>query len=169
MESLKQWVPSDVCLSCDGCCRFKEADSPWRPKLSAEDKTKGLAEKIFSPEKVDAGGALVTVPCHGMHVCTFFKVDDNSCKIYRNRPFECELYPFILSRHDGRPAVYVHLNCPHVQQNRPGSRFDTHVEYLKGYFHDDSVLNFLKRNSSLISDYTQFQNELEYLFTLAIL
>ena len=36
--SLKQFVPSEVCLKCNGCCRYKQADSVWRPKLGQKDQ-----------------------------------------------------------------------------------------------------------------------------------
>ena len=48
-SDLPQFVPQSVCLSCDGCCRFKEEQSSWRPKAVGDEKVQGgLAEEIFS-------------------------------------------------------------------------------------------------------------------------
>ena len=36
-SNLNQFVPSEVCLHCDRCCRFKEENSAWRPKMAKEE------------------------------------------------------------------------------------------------------------------------------------
>ncbi|MCI0405004.1 MAG: phosphoribosylanthranilate isomerase [candidate division Zixibacteria bacterium] len=43
-EELKQFVPQEVCLACDGCCRFKEDSSEWRPKVAKTELDALLAE-----------------------------------------------------------------------------------------------------------------------------
>lgn len=170
LQGMKQFVPSGVCLSCDGCCRFKEQDSRWRPKIAAEEKEAvslpGLAGKIFAAHVVGQDGHIAAVPCHGLFVCHFFDPKDNTCGIYHARPFECQLYPFLLSREEGRPAVFAHLNCPYVQKNWGTALYKEHVAWLKIFFQRAEVRNFIKRNPGLIADYSPYRQELGYVFTV---
>ncbi len=169
-SNLNQFVPSEVCLQCDGCCRFKEENSAWRPKMANEEITQlrktGLADLILSKETFSKEGAIKTVSCRGEHLCSFFNPQDHTCRIYHARPFECELYPFLLTSKDGRMAVYVHRMCPFIQQKRATRDFDDYVAYLKQFFQEPEVFAFLKINPDLAGDYSPYQEELEYLFTL---
>ena len=173
-NNLNQFVPSKVCLKCDGCCRFKEENSAWRPRMAKEeilrfaqnDEKMSLADLILSKETFSKEGSIKTVTCHGEHLCSFFNPQDYTCRIYHSRPFECELYPFVLTRKEGRMAVYSHLMCPFIQEKRATQDFDDYVVYLKKFFQEQEALAFLKRNPTLAGDYSPYQEELEYLFTL---
>ncbi len=154
IKDLKQFVPSSVCLKCEGCCRFQAADSPWRPKW---DKR----------EFVDDKDHVTTIRDCGDHFCRFFNKGEGTCRTYHDRPFECELYPFLLSRHVDGIKVYVHLACPYVQDHQGGTEVGEYVEYLKEFFQQPSTLDFLKRNDRLIHDYAPFEAEIQYLFTIA--
>ena len=174
INSLPQFVPQKVCLSCDGCCRFKEEESRWRPKLAIEEKELfkeqkiGLAQKIFSRDPVDSQGYLKTVSCSGGYHCTFFNLEKNTCRIYNHRPFECQLYPYILSRKEQKAAIFVHLNCPYVQEKIGSDEFKNYVLKLEQCLLDPEALAFLRGNPQLVGDYAEFQNELEFLFFLKI-
>jgi Fe-S-cluster containining protein len=169
-EKLKQFVPSDVCLKCDGCCRFKESDSHWRPKIAKEEaaaaKTLGLADQIFSQDVIAPDSYIRTKPGCGEHFCSFFNAQDHTCAIYKARPFECELYPFVISRDPNGTGLYVHLNCPHVEANY--RRDSDYVRYLKDYLARPDVREYLRRNKALLHDYSNYKDELEFLFPLEI-
>ena len=169
-SNLNQFVPSEVCLQCDGCCRFKEENSSWQPKMAKEEiaqlRKTGLADLILSKEIFSKDGVIKTVSCHGEHLCSFFTPTDHTCRIYSGRPFECRLYPFVLTRKNRRTVISVHLMCPFVQQKRSTREFDDYVTYLKKFFQEKEVLDFLKRNPELAGDYSDYQTELEYLFDL---
>ena len=155
---LKQFVPSSVCLKCEGCCRFNLSDSPWRPKA-------GQLERI---EKTDNQGYLTTKANEGKHQCVYFESKDNSCQIYANRPFECALYPFILSKTTNAVEVYVHLACPYVQEKELVREFDDYVTYLKETLNNQEFLEFINKNSRMLHDYSSFIRELKYLFDLKL-
>ena len=169
-ELLKQFVPSEVCLQCDGCCRFKESNSSWRPGMMTEEinqaQKKGLANEILAKEILSEDGRIKTVSCGSEYLCSFFHPEDHTCGIYQARPFECQLYPFVLTRDTDGAGVYVHLNCPFVQQQHDSGNFTRYVKYLKGFFTHQEVLDFLKRNPSLIGDYAGYREELEFMFRL---
>jgi len=168
--NVEQFVPSAVCLSCDGCCRFKEEDSAWRPKITQDEiKRKGkpdLLSEIYSKDKIDTTGHIKTVCRAGHHFCSFFTPEDNTCSVYGARPFECELYPFVLTKREGKTVVTVHHHCPFVQIKRKSTEFDNYVEYLKEFFKKKDVLEFIRMNPILAGDYPDYTEELEYLFTV---
>ena len=173
--SLKQFVPCEVCLKCDGCCRYKEADSIWRPKLGMKDQ-ESLADLITGNMVVDGQGYIKSIQKCGGHFCQFLNGVDNTCGIYARRPFECSLYPFILSRTSDAIKVYAHLSCPYVQDHLPlavlipdirrSSDFVDYVAYLKEFFSRAQTKEFLSRNKGMFHDYSPYAPELLYLFDL---
>ncbi|MBI4309404.1 MAG: YkgJ family cysteine cluster protein [Candidatus Omnitrophica bacterium] len=152
---LKQFVPSQVCLKCEGCCRFQAADSIWRPKWDKKEFT-------------DDNDYVTTIVDCGRHLCRFFNKSDSTCRVYADRPFECVLYPFLLSRHVEGIKAYVHLACPYVQDHHSSAAFNEYVEYLRAFFTQPRTLDFLRGNSRLIHDYAPVENELRYLFTFVL-
>ena len=166
--SLKQFVPSEVCLKCKGCCRYKEADSAWRPKLGKDDQA-SLADLITLGNVLDDQAYVKTIQTCGEHFCQFLKGDDNTCGIYAKRPFECSLYPFILSKTPDLVRVYVHLSCPYVQDHLSRAHYVAHVEYLKEFFRQEEVRAFLSRNKEMFHDYSAYALELLYLFDITFL
>ena len=166
--SLRQFVPSEVCLKCKGCCRYKEVDSAWRPKLGADDE-KGLADLITAGGVLDAQSYIKTIQTCGEHFCQFLNGGDNTCRIYAKRPFECSLYPFILSKTPYAVRVYVHLACPYVQDYLSRPYYDAYVTYLKEFFRREDVRLFLSQNKGMFHDYTSYAPELLHLFDLSFL
>mgnify|MGYP000905599499 CR=1 FL=1 len=166
IESLPQFVPQQTCLSCDGCCRFKEADSCWRPYVAPEEaRSKGrLAEALA--KKIDENNHIKTAEEKGCFHCAFFHPADHVCHVYAIRPFECRLYPFLLTKEKNLPAVSVHLSCPYVQEHEHDGSFKRYVRALKEYFRQGNVLKFVLRNPSLAKRYPQHENEIKHLFTL---
>jgi Fe-S-cluster containining protein len=165
---MKPFVPSDVCLKCDGCCRYKVPDSVWRPKLGEAEK-QGLAALITGGDSLDDQGYIQTIQNCGRHFCKFLNQSDNTCGIYAGRPFECLLYPFVLSQTSHDIKVYVHLSCPYVQDHLPRRDFEAYVSYLKGFFRQEDVRAFLLRNKGMFHDYSHYAPELLHLFDLSFL
>ncbi len=98
--------------------------------------------------------------------CTFFDIENNKCKIYQQRPFDCRLYPFLLIKKDDAYFVGVHLNCPFIEKTRRQQMFQDHVEKLKEFFIQPDVLEYFKRNKFLAGEFTEYQNEIDCLFKL---
>jgi Fe-S-cluster containining protein len=169
MTDIPQFVPQHVCLTCDGCCRFKEQDSPWRPKVAPEEVPtrgrSGLIEKIFSKE-LDADGFIRTVSCSGQIQCAFFQPGQNTCRVYTDRPFECRLYPFLLMRLAGEVIIGVHLSCPHVQEQWGNEHYKDYVGRLRQYFKEKDALDFIRRNPLLVRDYSMYEREIARVFSL---
>lgn len=169
-SELKQFVPSEVCLACEGCCRFLDANSCWRPKISDKEKSAALIPGkkavVFPASVVEEDQALQTIPWKGKHICYFFNPNHNTCGIYSHRPFECRLYPFVVTGSKGRTAVSVHLACPNIQERRNSLEFDSYVSYLKTYFVQKSVTRFMRTYGLLNHTYAGHELEFEELFLL---
>jgi uncharacterized protein len=155
---LKQFVPSTVCLKCEGCCRFLLSDSPWRPKTGQQEAVEGI----------DQEGYIKTASKDGHHQCGYFNKIDSTCSIYSQRPFECSLYPFVVSGEGRQVKVYMHLACPYVQEKEVSEELQNYIAYLKEYFAQASTRMFLKNNSRLLHDYRAFAPELKFLFTIEV-
>ena len=154
---LQQFVPSEVCLQCEGCCRFPSADSPWRPKVGSQEP---LADQV------DTSGHLPTKFVGECYHCKYFKAADSTCQAYGHRPFECELYPFILSLEQNQARVYMHLACPYIQMQQDKPALQEYITYLKGFLSTDHFHTFLAANRRLLHDYSAFHQELMFLFDL---
>jgi len=120
---IKQFVPSSVCLQCSGCCRFSQPGSIWNPQLlDQEAKALGLKNKKiplkFSQTK-------------NIFFCTYFKPQDHHCAVYKQRPSECQLYPFLINRKAGKTYLAVDLNCPYVNKELDSPAFGKYAAYLK--------------------------------------
>lgn len=150
---LKQFVPSSVCLQCEGCCRYESADSLWRPKW---DKREFLDDNDY----------ITTIQECGKHLCRFLNTKDNTCRVYAERPFECALYPFVLSLNKGKVEVHLHLACPYVQDNQDTGAIEGYIDHLKQFFQGPECIAFLKRQRHLIHDYAPVALELKYVFTI---
>ncbi len=150
---IKQFVPSHVCLKCEGCCRYDLSDSMWRPKWDKK-------------EFVDDNDYVTTIQDCGKHLCRFLDKADNTCKAYTDRPFECALYPFVLSSSGDAIQVYVHLACPYIQDHQTDPALQGYMDYLKQFFNEPQTLDFLKRQRHLIHDYSPAMMELQYVFTI---
>ena len=169
---MNQFVLSKACLACDGCCRFIEEKSLWRPKITLEEKEQiaGLdsIDKVFPEGTVDESGRIKTVPCVYSYVCAFFNVEDHACGIYNRRPFECQLYPFLLVKIKDSFFLGVHMHCPYVQEYFDTQDYRRYVEYLRQFFAQDNVKDYLRKNYKIISDYSGGMDEIERVFPLDI-
>ncbi len=138
--SLPQLVPSKRCLSCDVCCRFPEKDSPLAPYFTAEEIqraiTRGIAPQRFSnPEgcKIE----LISHPEGDGYICPAFDPATNGCRIYEDRPLDCQLYPLALMWDPSKTTVLLGYDskCPFIKEtlfeDAPWEYSQTMVSHLE--------------------------------------
>ncbi|MFA5088396.1 MAG: YkgJ family cysteine cluster protein [Candidatus Omnitrophota bacterium] len=168
-SDFKQFVPQAVCLACDGCCRFLEEGSPWRPRLS-EEETKTAPGEAPGPaaREVDGRGYIRAVPFGENYRCLFLEPAGNACRIYSSRPFECRFYPFLLIKKEGKAMVGAHLNCPYIQQKKGTLEWSAYLEYLEKYLHRRDVRDFIRSGWPQWGGEPGEQNECETLFPLKL-
>ena len=147
---IKQFVSSHFCLSCLGCCRFKEKNSAWSPHLLKSEQALGeqAVENICDPQGEG-------------FICASLDAKSRSCKIYQKRPFECQLYPFLINSNSGKFYMALDLGCPFAKDNFQGSLYNEYIKYLKDFFNAAQQKNVLKNNPQLIQSYENVKNVFE--------
>ena len=87
-STLYQIIPSEVCFSCDVCCRFLEADSPLAPIFTKTERQKAVAHGI-NPAlfrlQADGSSAQIQLKRHeDFYICPFFEPETSHCTIIRS-------------------------------------------------------------------------------------
>ena len=138
--ALPQLVPSRTCLQCDVCCRFPDPDSALRPYFTeneiARALTGGVEETAFPNRR---GSQVILVPEPDGHgdLCPAFDATTSTCRIYEQRPLDCQLYPLALMWDESHDQVLLgwDTKCPFMREEIPG-------EILR---HADRVMDLLDR------------------------
>lgn len=156
---IKQFVPERVCLTCQGCCRFQEADSVWSPCL-LDNEIQGLFKNGILPLAISSSKRIRLIPntTQDNFVCTFLNPKDNKCKVYSLRPFECQLYPFLISRKENKIFLALDLKCPFVKERLKGQGLKEYVKDLTGILNSPSFKQLLKNNPQIIQVYPEALN-----------
>ena len=151
---IKQLIPEKVCLVCRGCCRFNKKESIWSPSLLDAD-IQGLLKNNI-PSSLISGRNKLHLEPHGEEnnfICPFLTAPSNKCKIYSFRPFECQLYPFLIHRANDKVFLGIDLRCPFVEVNLKTQRCKEHVQYLTELLSTPEWLDVLRNNPQVIQKY----------------
>jgi len=123
--ALPQLVPSRICLQCDVCCRFPDPDSALRPYFTENEITRALAggvEGTVFPNR--RGSQVILVPeLHGDgYLCPAFNAATSTCRIYEQRPLDCQLYPLALMWGESHDQILLgwDTKCPFMREEIPG-------------------------------------------------
>lgn len=159
---MKQFLPKEVCLRCQGCFRFKEQNSVWLPCLMDEEIQELLDRKI-PPALISMERKIQPYPNPAGEgfICAFFDIRDNKCKIYDWRPFECQLYPFLVNLRDRKIILTVDLNCPYVKENLQSKEFKEYADYLISFLNSPAQIKLLKDNPQLLKAYEDISEVIE--------
>ena len=157
--TLYQIIPSEVCFSCDVCCRFLEAGSPLAPifsKMETEEViTHGADPSLFRPQ-ADGKSTQIQLKSHeDFYICPFFDAETSHCTIYPIRPLDCQLYPFALMfSEDGSEVVLgVDTLCPFGEEHLETETFQRHIHHVINYIESEAVTAQIVANWSIIGDY----------------
>jgi Fe-S-cluster containining protein len=160
---IKQFVPQDVCLKCQGCCRFKKADSVWTPCL-LDEEIQNLVDKADIPPallSLDRRIRPIDNPQGEGFICAFLDIQHNKCKIYELRPFECQLYPFLISMRHKKILLTLDLNCPYVKDKLDTQEFKDYTSYLSALLNSPKQLEVFKDNPQIIQAYEEVLDVME--------
>lgn len=161
--NLPNYIPDGICLECRQCCRFLTVDDDWRPRtLAAERQDADIAP-------VCGGDGYVLTTSNGqVHNCKFLIEENNHCVVYRKRPFECSLYPFVLRRQEGRTFVAAHLGCPYMQETFGTDVYNAYVGKLRDVFTARETIDLLVGELDKVGGYVGYEPELTNLFVLPL-
>jgi len=174
---LKQLIPEEFCLRCDVCCRFPQAHTKWAP-LFTESEIKDLINRNILPpllftdypkDKKDSynidAKRINLVEYKDYFICPCFNPPDCKCRIYTKRPFECQLYPFLLTRQGDKLYLSQDNKCPYLNEAKE-DRLNKYTDYLRAEFKKEESISFLKQNPELFTEYPA--TDLELLFSINI-
>ena len=158
-KRLYQIIPSEVCFSCDVCCRFLEADSPLAPIFTETEKEKVVASgadpTLFHPQADGRSTQIQLKPHDTFYICPFFEPETSHCTIYPIRPLDCQLYPFALMFSEDRSEVVLGVDtlCPFGEEHLETEAFQRHIRDVIDYVESESVTAQIIANWSLIGNY----------------
>ena len=155
-KMIKQLIPEEVCVKCQGCCRFKEYNSAWLPCL-LEEEIQDLLDKKMPPASLSLDKKIQPLP-HPQgegFICAFFDIHENKCKIYVFRPFECQLYPFLINLREKRIILTVDLNCPYIRENLKSQECKEYIDYLVAFLNSPAQIRLLKNNPQILQAYEE--------------
>ena len=159
ISKLYQIIPSDVCFSCDVCCRFLQSDSPLAPIFTENEKQQiishGADPTLFQPQIDGKSSQIKLKPHKDFYICPFFEPETSRCTIYANRPLDCQLYPFALMFNEDRSSVVlgVDMLCPFGETHLETKVFQQHLKHVIYYVESETVMKQIAANWSLIGEY----------------
>lgn len=156
---LEQIVPSEVCLSCDVCCRFLEQDSFLAPIFTQVEMEEvienGVAANLFRPT-ADGKSAQIKLISNGdMYICPCFNPETSECTIYPIRPLDCQIYPFALMYNQEQTQVVlgVDMICPYSETEIQTEVFQHYIDDMADFVESDPVVEAIAANRQLIGPY----------------
>jgi Fe-S-cluster containining protein len=160
MLQLKQFVPQEVCLACQGCCRYAEKETVWQPFFMIDEITeltgKGILPAcVFTHEHSRKGkGACINLVRVGdSFFCPCLEIQENKCKIYKNRPLDCQLYPFLLVHKEDRAFLAADRKCPYIQKMRKTLSLDGYIRYLLEFLSSQDFISLADHNPEIFQIY----------------
>jgi uncharacterized protein len=160
MLSIDPFVPSEVCLACDVCCRFDARDSVWSPLFLFKEilflNEKNLVPScLFSHAHQKAGrGARIQLVKHKEGwACPCFSSPDQKCRIYSARPLDCRLYPFLLLREGEKVFLAIDEKCPYARKHKDAPATRRATAALAAQCKSHEFIRMLKENPEIIQAY----------------
>lgn len=165
---LPQLVPSSTCVRCDVCCRFPDSDSPLRPYFTGKEVVRavdaGMNERAF-PDR--SGCQVLVVPDSAGEgfLCPAFDRSIGTCRIYEQRPFDCQLYPLAMMWNAAQDAVVLgwDAKCPFTPAQIPES-IRSHADRVMEILRQPDVIDEISNHPRLVGS---FQDDVVMLAPLA--
>jgi len=147
-------------LQCDVCCRFPEAESFLRPYFTAAEIRRAVARGINPAHFPDPNGSQVSVvpnPSGEGYLCPAFDPATSHCRIYEDRPLDCQIYPLAIMWTADRSAVVLgwDTKCPFMPDAVP-SEILAHARAITVMIEQENMLATVMANPRLIG---RFQDD----------
>ncbi|MBI3808572.1 MAG: DUF2156 domain-containing protein [Nitrospirae bacterium] len=156
---LPQLVPSRTCLQCDVCCRFPDPDSALRPYFTENEITWALAgsvEETAFPNRRGSQVILVPEPHGDGYLCPAFETATSTCRIYEQRPFDCQLYPLALMWDEPHEQVLLgwDTKCPFMREEIP-AEIQRHADRVRALLDRPDIQDHVVAHPRLIGRFQE--------------
>ncbi|NOT23268.1 MAG: DUF2156 domain-containing protein [Nitrospiraceae bacterium] len=167
LTPLSQLVPSHICLQCDVCCRFPDPDSALRPYFTENEIAGALAGGLQGrafPNRRGSQVQLVPDSHNDGYICPAFETATLTCRIYEQRPLDCQLYPLALMWDERQDQVLLgwDTKCPFMREQIPGE-VQRHAEQVMGLLNQADIHDQVVAHPRLIG---RFQEDVVVLASL---
>ncbi|MDD5044569.1 MAG: YkgJ family cysteine cluster protein [Candidatus Omnitrophica bacterium] len=154
MKIPSQYTPQNFCLKCVGCCRFSSVRSKWSPYFLPEEiklfKKRGIPLSL-RPKTKKAKLIFSKDYCF----CPFFDPEKNRCTVYRLRPLDCTLYPFLLEEKREKVYLAVDKNCSYIAEQFGTREFKAYLGKLFRFLKQPKVAGYIRKNRRIIGNLTE--------------
>jgi len=154
--NIAQLIPQDICLSCDVCCRYAEQFSIWTPFVLKEEVADFETYDILPGfMETSCGTNIRAVKNNGIYACPFFNKDGSACAIYNTRPFDCQLYPFVISYSQDYAAIILAADCqcPYIAGEKNATAVIKHAAALRDIIEKEEIATLVYENKGLIMNH----------------
>ena len=157
--ALPQLVPSRTCLQCDVCCRFPDPDSALRPYFTENEIALALAggiEGTAFPNRRGSQVILVPDPHGEGYLCPAFDAATSTCRIYEQRPFDCQLYPLALMWNEPHDQVLLgwDTKCPFMREEIP-AEIQRHADRVMALLDQPGIRDHVVAHPRLIGRFQE--------------
>jgi len=151
---IRQLVAQEFCLTCKGCCRFRDKYSSWSPTLLKEE-IEVMVHNGLPPALITQGGKIRIeyFPDQEIYLCSLLSHKDNTCLLYRFRPLECQLYPFLFCRRQDKFYLAVDTHCPYIEVTKDSKEYKEYAASLTQLLMNPIYQRLLRGNLQLFQDY----------------
>jgi Fe-S-cluster containining protein len=169
-RTLPQFVPNRACFRCEICCRFPDPDSALRPYFTGQEIAQALEHGLRQAAFPDAQGCQIALAPdangEGFH-CPAFHSETGMCRLYEQRPLDCQLYPLALMWNAAHSEVVLGWDrtCPFPDTQVPES-IRRYGDQMKQMLDQPAMLEQLARHPRLVG---RFQSEVVVLEPLPLL
>ncbi len=157
--ALPQLVPSRTCLQCDVCCRFPDPDSALRPYFAENEIARALVggiEETAFPDRHGSQVILVPEPHGEGYLCPAFETATSTCRIYEQRPFDCQLYPLALMWDKPHQQILLgwDTKCPFMREQIP-EEIQRHADRVMALLDQPEIRDHVAAHPRLIGRFQE--------------
>lgn len=122
-----------------------------------------MTQGSIPPVIVSSEKTIISIlsPRDNNYVCPLLNLENNKCKIYDSRPFECQLYPFLIQKNQGKIFLSLDLHCPFANENKEQASFKEYGRYLTALLQDPEAVKTLEQNPQIAKAYPDVLNLVE--------
>ena len=161
---MKTVTRSEDCVVCKDCCKFRKEKLYFAP-LFTDDELDALRKRLPDERPLPAFHRqrdsrtvwqielLPSATRPGLYVCPFLDEATNLCAIYPDVPFDCRVWPFLLTwSADGQRVeltCYERKECASLRHINP-DEFAAYTAYILDYVRRPAFLRGLHTHLELI-------------------
>ena len=152
ISKFKNILSEKDCIDCFNCCYFSKEEIGVLPFLSKEESEKKVYAKVIEKRKNGFWQIKQSLSKKNNNVAKCFFLDERNhkCKIYKDRPFECTFWPFVISFEKNK--IYVcSVNkdwCPKVTKKKIFNQKT--IKNILQYLESNNILKELEKKERYI-------------------